>query len=78
MNPFQGLQQFQNAMKNPMGMFQQQALQRMQKQDPNRFNQIMNMVRGKGDSQLKEMAENIAKERGVDLNQFASQFNIKL
>lgn len=59
-------------------MVQQQFLQRMQKQDPNRFNQIANMIKGKGDSQLKEIAENIARERGIDLNQFASQFNIKL
>jgi hypothetical protein len=32
------------------------------------------MIDGKSESQLKEMAENIAKERGIDLNQFAMQF----
>jgi len=36
------------------------------------------MIEGKNDGQLKEIAENIAKERGVDLNDFASQFGIKL
>ena len=50
----------------------------MQKQDPQKYNQIAEMLKGKNDSQLKDMANNIAKERGVDLNQFASQFNIKL
>lgn len=36
------------------------------------------MIKGKDDEQLREMATNIAKERGIDLNQFASQFGIKL
>jgi len=52
-------------------------LSRMQRQNPQRFNQIKQIVEGKNDSQLKEMAQNIAKERGVDLDQFASQFNIR-
>lgn len=42
------------------------------------FNQVQKMVNGKNDEQLKEMAQNIAKERGIDLNQFAGQFGIKL
>lgn len=36
------------------------------------------MLDGKNDVQLREMAQNIANERGIDLNQFASQFGIKL
>lgn len=52
-------------------------LMKMQRQNPQRFNQIKQIVDGKNDNQLKEMAQNIAKERGVDLNEFASQFNIK-
>ncbi len=50
----------------------------MQRQDPQKFNQIRQMLEGKNDAQLKEIAENIAKERGIDLNQFASQFGINL
>lgn len=61
-----------------MGAIQQQMLAKMERQNPQKFNQIKQMVNGKNDVQLKEMAENIAKERGIDLNQFASQFNIKL
>ena len=53
-------------------------LGKMQSQNPQKFNEIMQMVKGKDDTQLKEMAQNIASERGIDLNQFASQFGIKL
>lgn len=36
------------------------------------------MMQGKNENQIREMANNIAKERGIDLNQLASQFGIKL
>lgn len=39
---------------------------------------IQKMVSGKSDEQLREMAANIAKERGIDLGQFAGQFGIKM
>lgn len=55
-----------------------QMLQRMQRQNPQRFNEVRSMLNGKNDVQLREMAENIASERGVNLNEFASQFGIKL
>ena len=42
------------------------------------FNQVQQMIQGKNETQLKEMAQNIAKERGIDLNSFANQFGIKL
>ena len=77
MNPFQAMQNMKQVMSNPIGAVQQQMLSRMQRQNPQRFNQIKQIVEGKNDSQLKEMAQNIAKERGVDLDQFASQFNIR-
>ena len=54
---------------------QQQMLARMQRQDPQKFNQIKMMIDGKSEAQLREIAQNIASERGIDLNQFASQFN---
>ena len=50
----------------------------MQNQNPQLFNKVQEMMRGKNENQIKEMANNIAKERGIDLNQFASQFGIKL
>jgi hypothetical protein len=36
------------------------------------------MMKGKNDTELKEMANNIAKERGINLADFASQFGINL
>ena len=39
---------------------------------------VQKMVSGKSDEQLREMAENIARERGIDLKQFAGQFGIKM
>lgn len=50
----------------------------MQNQNPQLFNKVQEMMQGKNENQIKEMANNIAKERGIDLNQFASQFGIKL
>lgn len=36
------------------------------------------MISGKNEAQQKEIAENIAKERGIDLKSFASNFGIKI
>lgn len=53
-------------------------LEKMQKSNPQKFAQIQQMINGKTEEQKKEMFTNIAKERGIDINQFASQFGIKL
>ena len=66
-NPFQ-------MMKNP----NQLVLEQMKNQNPKLFQKVQEMTRGKNENQLKELANNIAKERGIDLNNFASQFGIKL
>ena len=50
----------------------------MQQSNPEKFRQIQQMLSGKSDAQQKEMFMNIAKERGIDINQFANQFGIKL
>lgn len=78
MNPFQMVGQLQNMMKNPLGMLQKQMLQKLQNQNPQQFNQIQKMLEGKNDEQLRNMAENIANERGINLSEFANQFGIKL
>lgn len=39
---------------------------------------LMQSMQGKSPEALRQMAMNIAKERGVDLNQFAQQFGMKL
>jgi len=53
-------------------------LQKLQNQNPQQFNQIQKMLEGKNDEQLRNMAENIANERGINLSEFANQFGIKL
>ena len=50
----------------------------MRQTNPELYNKGMQMIQGKSDEQLKEMMQNLAKERGIDLNDFASQFGIRL
>lgn len=50
----------------------------MKNQNPKLFQKVQEMIISKNENQLKELANNIAKERGIDLNNFASQFGIKL
>lgn len=71
-NPFQMMGQ------NPMNLIQNQMFQQMQRQNPELYSKVQQMTNGKNEGQMKEMAMNIAKERGIDLSQFASQFGIKL
>ena len=70
-NPFQ-------MMANPMGAMQSGLLERMRVQNPQMFQRVQQMVSGKSDDQLREMAQNIAKERGIDLKQFAGQFGMNI
>jgi len=57
------LVQAMNSGRNPMQMMQQMA-----GQDP-RIAQAMQMMQGKNAQQLQSMAQNMARERGIDLNQ---------
>ena len=57
---------------NPMQMLQQMAGQNPQAA------QAMRLIQGKNPQQLRQIAENLAKERGVDLNQMAHQMGITL
>ena len=64
-------------MINPMQMIQ--MIQRSNNsQQIGILNQAMQMVNGKSESQVRQIAENMARERGVDLNQLAGQMGIKL
>ena len=68
-------------MFNPFQMMQnpnQLVLEQMKNQNPKLFQKVQEMTRDKNENQLKELANNIAKERGIDLNNFASQFGLKL
>ena len=57
---------------NPMYLLQQMA-----DQDP-QVSQAMRMIQGKSPQQLRSMAENMAKERGVSLEGMANQMGITL
>ena len=71
MNPFQ-------MMGNPMQMMEQQVERQMQQSNPQLYEKVRQMMEGKSPQEMQSVVMNVAKERGVDLNQFASQFGIKL
>ena len=77
MNPFQAMQMF----SNPQQLLTQQLQNRMNsmmKQNPQAYRKMQEMVGGKSEADMKQIAMNLAKERGININQFASQFGIKL
>ncbi len=77
MNPFQAMQ----ALGNPQQFLTQQLQNRMNtmmKQNPQAFQKMQEMVGGKSEADMKQTAMNLAKEKGIDLKQFASNFGIKL
>lgn len=42
------------------------------------FQRVQEMMKGKNSDEIKEIANNIAKERGIDLSQFANQLGINI
>ena len=56
---------------NPMQMLQQI-------QGHPLFNKIMPMVQGKSPQELEQYVRNLYQSQGVDINQVANQFGIKL
>ena len=64
--------QFARSGGNPVGMLQQMA-----QQDP-MAQQAMRLVGGKDARQLRTMAENMARERGVNLQHLAGQMGLRL
>ena len=71
-NPFNTLLQMSQRGQNIMPVLQQVA--RLNPQ----VAQAMRMIQGKDSEQLKQTAENMAKERGIDLEQMAQQMGIRL
>lgn len=70
-NPIQLLQ----AMKcsnNPMGLLNQVLGSNPQ------MHQALNIIGGKNPAQLRQVAMNMARERGIDLEQMASQMGLRL
>ena len=54
-----------------------QMMHQMAGNDP-RMRQFMQMVNGKNPQQLRQMAENVAKERGTTLQAVAQQMGIPI
>lgn len=74
-NPFG---QILDAMRNPEQTMLDMARENMRRDNPGMYQKAMEMTQGKSESQLRETAMNLAKEKGVDLQKFAQQFGIKL
>lgn len=72
MNPFQMAMQMMQMGRNPMAMLQQMAAH-----NP-RMNQGIRMIQGKNGQQLRQMAENMARERGTNLETVAQNMGIRL
>lgn len=71
MNPMQMIQMLKGA-GNPM-----QLMMGLAGRDP-RLAQVMQMVNGKTPEQMREIAINAARERGLDINQIARQLGINM
>ncbi len=69
-NPMMGLVNLARNGGNPMTLIQQIAGQNPQ------MRQALSMVQGKTPDQLKQMAENMAKERGVTVEQIAKNIGL--
>lgn len=70
MNPMQLMQLMRGG--NPMQILMSEAQRNPQLQ------QIMQQVNGKTPGEIQQMAMTAAQQRGIDLNQLASQLGIRL
>ena len=73
-NPFQMLR----AANNPKGAIKKQLLAKMKAKNPFMYEQVQKMISGKSEDELKAMAQNIAKERGINLQEFAQNMGIEI
>ena len=71
-SPIMQIANLARAGQNPMGLIQQLSGQ------SSPIMQGLNLIQGKNEAQLRTMAQNLAKERGIDLNQLASVLNLTL
>lgn len=67
-NPVMALMQIARNGGNPL-----RAIQKLAMRDP-RAAQANRIIQGKSPAQLRQIAENMARERGMDLNQILGQF----
>lgn len=71
-NPLMALMRLARSGGNPMQMLSQMA-----GRDP-RATQAMKLIQGKSPQELRQVAENMAKERGMTLDEIARQMGVNL
>lgn len=71
-NPLMMLMQMAQRGGNPMQMLQQMAGSNPAAQ------QTLRMIQGKSPAQMRQVAENMARERGIDLNEMARRMGLPL
>lgn len=71
-NPMMQVLQLMKNGGNPTALLQQ-----MTGNNP-MVSQLMQSIQGKSPDALRQMAMNLAKERGIDLGEFAQQFGMKI
>ena len=76
-NPFQAMQAFRNPSQF-LGQQLQTRMNQMMQQNPQAFQKMQEMTSGKSEAEMKQTAMNLAKQQGVDLKSFASNFGINL
>ena len=69
-NPLMAMMQLAKSGGNPMQMLQQMAVR-----DP-QIRQIMQMMNGKSPQELRQMANNMARERGTTVEDVARQLGL--
>lgn len=72
MNPLMMLLQMMRGGGNPMQMMQKMF------GDTPQVQQVMNIIGSKNPSQLRQTAENMYRERGLNINDVAKQFGLPL
>lgn len=72
--PLNNFMQLAAAMQR--GADPRQIFMQLAQQDP-RVGQALQMIQGKSPQELRNMAENLAKERGIDFGSFMQQFGMK-
>lgn len=71
-NPMMAMMQMMQSGRNPM-----QLLQQMAGQNPQAA-QAMRLIQGKNPQQLRQIAENMAKQRGTSIEEIARQLGIPM
>ena len=74
MMPMNPLQAIQALLK---GAYPTQLMMQLAQNNP-AVRQAMQMVNGKTPDQIRDMAQQIARQRGIDLNQLPRQLGVKL